>query len=46
MSNFAAGMVMALMNQARMENSEDAERRAVERSTARGSNRHGSGNEP
>ena len=46
MSNLAAGLVIVLMNQARLENSEDAERRAVDRSRARGrSNRLAGGSE-
>ena len=48
MSNFAAGLVIVLMNQARLENSEEAERRAVDRSRARArgtSNRLAGGSE-
>ena len=37
---------LALVNQARMEYSEDAERGAIERSTARERHRHGDGYEP
>ena len=47
-SNFAAGLVIVLMNQARLENSEEAERRAVDRSRARArgtSNRLAGGSE-